>query len=305
MRLLSSGCRLFLTTTPFKTNRCFLTRTFVAAMSSKVFEVAAQGFGTGTNELYDRARPSYRHEALTNIRKAIRSQSLLNVVELGAGTGIFTRALLAHPDWQDAIKELRAVEPSAGMREQFTKTVDDSRASVAEGTFDTTGVEDGWADLVVIAQAFHWCPDYDKASREFARVLKPNGIVVFIWNLEDRDRAKWVAQLRDRIERHESGSPQFRLELWRATFSTPGYTENFEPPEEKIISYELLGTEDIVVNRALSKSYISILPADEKQKVVDDIKEIVKRGDGRVWTDNEKGEFAYPYRTWTVIARKK
>ncbi len=35
-------------------------------------------------------------------------------------------------------------------------------------------------------QAFHWCPDYDKAVAEFARVLKPQGIVAFIWNLEDR-----------------------------------------------------------------------------------------------------------------------
>lgn len=35
-------------------------------------------------------------------------------------------------------------------------------------------------------QAFHWCPDYDKAVAEFARVLKPEGIVAFIWNLEDR-----------------------------------------------------------------------------------------------------------------------
>lgn len=71
---------------------------------------------------------------------------------IGAGTGIFTRALLAHPDWADAIKELRAVEPSAGMRDVFSKTVTDPRVSVREGTFDTTGVEDGWADLIIIAQ---------------------------------------------------------------------------------------------------------------------------------------------------------
>jgi ubiquinone/menaquinone biosynthesis C-methylase UbiE len=37
-----------------------------------------------------------------------------------------------------------------------------------------------------IPQAFHWCPDYDAASKEFARILKPNGIVALIWNLEDR-----------------------------------------------------------------------------------------------------------------------
>ena len=37
-----------------------------------------------------------------------------------------------------------------------------------------------------VRQAFHWCPDYDKASREFARILKPDGVVALIWNLEDR-----------------------------------------------------------------------------------------------------------------------
>lgn len=106
---------------------------------------------------------------------------------LGAGTGIFTRALLAHPDWAGAVGQLRAVEPSAGMRAQFERTVDDARASIADGTFADTHAPDGWADLVVIAQAFHWChPDYESAVREFARVLKPDGVVALVWNLEDR-----------------------------------------------------------------------------------------------------------------------
>ncbi|KAI8998570.1 S-adenosyl-L-methionine-dependent methyltransferase [Trametes punicea] len=275
------------------------------AMSGKVHELAKQGFGAGTNELYDRARPSYQASALAHIRNAISSQPPLNVVELGAGTGIFTRALLAHPDWSDAIKELRAVEPSEGMRDVFTKTVTDPRVSVREGTFDTTGIEDGWADLVVIAQAFHWCPDYDKAVAEFARILKPKGVVAFIWNLEDRNRAAWVAQLRDRIERHESGTPQFRLGLWRAAFSTPSYTANFEPPEENIWDYVLHGTRDIVVNRACSKSYIAVLSVEDKQKVIDDIDAILQRKEGLHWIDEEKGIFEYPYQTFLVISRKK
>ncbi len=73
-------------------------------------------------------------------------------LRIGAGTGIFTRALLAHPDWSGSIKQLRAIEPVEGMREQFSKTVIDERVTIAEGAFDRTGVEDGWADLVVIAQ---------------------------------------------------------------------------------------------------------------------------------------------------------
>lgn len=83
----------------------------------------------------------------------------LNVVKLlssriGAGTGIFTRALLAHPEWSSAIGKLTALEPSKGMREQALKTSlkDDPRVSVEEGSFSHTNAEDGQADLVVIAQ---------------------------------------------------------------------------------------------------------------------------------------------------------
>ena len=71
---------------------------------------------------------------------------------IGSGTGIFTRALLAHPDWKDAVKQLRAVEPSEGMRTQFNKTINDERVVCVEGTFDATSVEDGWADVIIIAQ---------------------------------------------------------------------------------------------------------------------------------------------------------
>jgi hypothetical protein len=60
-----------------------------------------------------------------------------------------------------AIKELKAVEPSEGMRGKFSESVLDQRVSVSEGTFDKTGAEDGWADLVVVAQV---CSDL--VSRE-------------------------------------------------------------------------------------------------------------------------------------------
>jgi hypothetical protein len=40
------------------------------------------------------------------------------------------------------------------MRQVFSKTVSDEqgRVSIADGTFQEIDVEDGWADLVVIAQ---------------------------------------------------------------------------------------------------------------------------------------------------------
>ncbi|EEB90478.1 hypothetical protein MPER_11310 [Moniliophthora perniciosa FA553] len=105
---------------------------------STVHTIAAKGFGEGTNSLYDRARPSYQPVALSHIRAAITSSTSLNVLEIGAGTGIFTRALLSHPEWTKDINQLNAVEPSSGMRQVFAQTVNDVRASVHEGTFDTT-----------------------------------------------------------------------------------------------------------------------------------------------------------------------
>ncbi|CCM02384.1 uncharacterized protein FIBRA_04480 [Fibroporia radiculosa] len=277
---------------------------FIRSMAT-VHQLAQQGFGTGTNELYDRARPSYQPAVLSHVRSATRGTSPLNVVEIGSGTGIFTRALLAHPDWSSSINQLKAVEPSEGMRSVFTQTVKDDRVSTAEGTFDATGVEDGWADIVIIAQAYHWCPDYDAASAEFARILKPNGVVAFVWNLEDRDGAEWVAQLRDRIESEEKGTPQFRLMLWRATFSTPSYTKFFDPPEENEWKYALPGTREIVTDRALSKSYIAVLSPDKKALVVEDIAKILDNKGGLKWMDEEKGIFEYPYGTVVVLCRKK
>ena len=61
---------------------------------------------------------------------------------------------MAHPEWSKDIGGLRAVEPSAGMRDVFVRTVSDERVVAQEGSFDQTGVEAGQTDLVVVAQVF-------------------------------------------------------------------------------------------------------------------------------------------------------
>ena len=119
-----------------------------------------------------------------------------------------------------------------------------------------------------------------------------------------RGAAQWVAQLRVRIESHEKGTPQFRLGLWRQAFDTPSYKKFFQPPEESQWEYTLPGTLDIVTDRALSKSYITILSEEEKTSVKVDIKGIVERGDGMVWKDEKEGVFEYPYKTYVVLSKR-
>ncbi|QRW00130.1 methyltransferase domain protein [Ceratobasidium sp. AG-Ba] len=264
-----------------------------------IHEVAKLGFATGTNELYDNARPSYPQEALAALYTSIpKHEEPLKIAELGSGTGLFTRALLAHPTFGPAVGELRAIEPSEGMRQTFEARTKDARAKTLPGDFLNTGVDDGWADL-----AFHWCPDYDKAMAEFARILKPKGIVAFIWNLEDRERSPWVAKIRDLIEVYEQGSPQFRLGWWKAVFDTPSYKANFQPAESKTWDYTVPTTIQGVHNRAFSKSYVAVLQPPESDKVHKGIDEILSNSE-KEWIDEKAGVFKYHYETFLYIMRR-
>lgn len=133
-------------------------------------------------------------------------------------------------------------------------------------------------------------------------------ILTLTSHLPNRDAAAWVGQQRDLIEAHESGAPQFRQGLWRAFYNpdrTPSYAALFKPQKEDTWAYTLPGTLEIVTERALSKSYIAILGEKEREEVVAEIRNIIGRGDGRVWRDEGKGEFEYPYKTTVVISEKK
>ncbi|KAF8334181.1 S-adenosyl-L-methionine-dependent methyltransferase [Cantharellus anzutake] len=270
-----------------------------------IHEVAVAGFAEGTNDLYDKARPSYPDETLDALFASLPSKDSLNVLELGSGTGIFTRALLTHRSFGPAVRELKAVEPSRGMREAFLKAVSDPRVSTYEGSFELTRVPDGWADLIVIAQAWHWCPDFNKAMFEFSRSLKPEGVVAFIWNMEDRDSAQWVAQVRDLYEAEEMGTPQYRLGLWRQTFDTEGYKKHFATKEELWLKRNLPTTDVGVIDRVLSKSHIAVLADERKHEIRTRIQAILTRGNDKVWINEAGAVFEYPYTTHLVIIKHK
>jgi len=266
--------------------------------------LAKDGFPKDGLQLYDRARPSYPADCLSYIRRMISDRDKLNVAEIGSGTGIFTRALLAHPAWGNSVAEIKAVDPNENMRAFFIGAVKDARVSVASGTFQNTGIQNEWADVIVIAQAFHWCVDYERALREFARILKPGGIVSFIWNNEDTESAAWVAKLYAVHEAHEQASPKSRFGLWRQVYMTPAI-ELFGGTEEKRFHYSAPATTDVVTNRFQSMSFIAAMnDVYLRQKLVDDVRKIVQEGDGMTWVDKDAGVFEYPYETLVFVARK-
>jgi len=278
----------------------------MAPAQYQVHPLSSTGFGTGTNDLYDRVRPSYPDEALAHIRKAIRTETDLNVLEIGSGTGKFTRALLSHPDWKSSIAHIKAIDPSEGMRSVFLREVKDPRVQLSEGTFDRTGVEDGWADLIVIAHAFHWCLDFDAAAEEFARVLKPGGAVALAWNYDDPSKATWVEQYEQLSESYEKRLDSHQeTRKWRRFFGTDSFDKNFNKPEETTYFYNLVASEQIVVGRLLSRSYFVVLSDEEREEARGAAMSIIQKGDGKVWVDKEQGLFESPYLTQLYIFIRK
>jgi len=119
------------------------------------------------------------------------------------------------------------------------------------------------------------------------------------------EAAPWVAQVRDLIERFEQGTPQFRLDLWRALFGTQSFQNFFYPHKERSWCYPIVSSLDIVIDRAMSKSYIAVQSEDTKATIKAGITEIVDRGEGKQWVDGDKGLFEYPYRTLVVVFQRK
>jgi SAM-dependent methyltransferase len=118
-------------------------------------------------------------------RDSVLNKSGQSRCRIGSGTGIFTRALLDHESFAQTIEHLIAVEPSDGMRQVFSNQNKDPRVETNAGAFEVTGLDDGIADFVTVAQAWHWCPDFEAGVKEIARILKPEGVAFFIWNLEE------------------------------------------------------------------------------------------------------------------------
>ena len=148
---------------------------------------------TGRSRDYSLYRPSYPDSSVDWLRKYCSGD---HVVDIGAGTGIFTKVLTR------CFKNVCAVEPNADMRESFQTFLPDIPCFDASG--EATGLEKDSLDLITVAQAFHWL-DEEKFKQEAVRILHPEGKVAIIWNSPLRNE---FSAARDRI--CQKYCPQFR-----------------------------------------------------------------------------------------------
>lgn len=125
---------------------------------------------------YEKYRPSYPLECLKHLESELGMCGTSSVADIGSGTGIFSRLLAPR------VARVFAVEPNADMRQTALKS-DAAFANIKQvtGSAEQTTLPDRSQDLVCAAQAFHWF-DRPQAMREFARILKPGGSIVLLWN---------------------------------------------------------------------------------------------------------------------------
>jgi SAM-dependent methyltransferase len=165
----------------------------------------ARSFGQ-VADVYDRGRPGWPAVAI----EWTLGPEPFDVLDLGAGTGKLTAALLA------AGHRVTALEPSAEMRAVLVERVAEGDRTMAEATAgeapapgegepavtvldgraEEIPLADGSVDAVVAGSAFHWF-DRGPALAEVARVLRPPGTFGLLGNRFDTS-VDWQRRLRDR-----------------------------------------------------------------------------------------------------------
>jgi SAM-dependent methyltransferase len=199
---------------------------------------------------YAAGRPDYPAELYDTLAKVVgKPLAGLDVVDLGAGTGIASRQLAERG------AHVTAVELSGPMIEQLAATSPGVRP--VRGSATAIPLRDDCADLIVSAQAWHWM-DPALAVPEFRRILRPGGVFAAWWNYTQRDSA-WEREQEKRID--AAAGPD-----WRAV-SSPFAKEGDEmgphfdlPVVAHAFAWERTISLDTHLDNLVSKSYVAALP---------------------------------------------
>jgi len=173
---------------------------------------------------YVRARPSYPEVLVDELVRRAHVEANAPVVELGAGTGIFTRLISGRG------LAISAIEPNSAMRAQTSEL---PGVTWHDGTFEEVPLATSSQAWAVAAQAFHWA-DPSRALPELWRVLRPQSALSVLWNDRDVERSDLLAFARQCIRKHAPTFEEaYRNVDWPARLTSTGHFCDVEGLEER------------------------------------------------------------------------
>jgi SAM-dependent methyltransferase len=182
---------------------------------------------TGLAGDYANFRPGYAPSVVTIVFTLLgRPPAEIDIADVGAGTGIWTRMLAARGP-----RSITAIEPNDDMRQQGELTSRGTKIAWRKGSGEVTGLPAASCDLVSMASSFHWV-DFEQGCREFQRVLRPGGRFVALWNPRLIEANPFlveieaeIARLKPDIRRVSSGRSGLTERLTDRLWATPGFDD--------------------------------------------------------------------------------
>jgi len=225
--------------------------------------LAARAFDAMAED-YERGRPGWPAEAVAALLERFRARTVL---DLAAGTGKLTEVLAEHAD-------VIAVEPVAGMRRVLAARLAGVR--VLDGTAEAIPLPAASVDAAFVAEAFHWF-DHPRAVAELARVIRPGGGLVALWNSLEDGQLEWFGDLHATVMRHRSPDSEGLTRdttRWREALEAD---ERFEPPEDEVAVHEHATDRERMVAEIASFSSIGGLPEDRRGAALAEVREVLER----------------------------
>jgi SAM-dependent methyltransferase len=243
---------------------------------------------------YAEHRPDYAPAA---VRWALALAPGPRVLDLGAGTGKLTAALIAVSAEPGA--EVTAVEPDPAMRAELRRALPGVRA--VAGSAEAIPLPDASVDAVLAGNAMHWF-DMDVAGPEIARVLAPGGVLAGLWNVFD-DRVGWVAGLERAGGRAAIGSRD-TCRSWHA--DTPGAYlpgggpgPRFGAPERAEFPHGQPRTAASLAATLATKAGVLVMPEPERAALLDRVRAFLASR-----PETARGEFTLPLLTGVLRLRR-
>jgi SAM-dependent methyltransferase len=129
---------------------------------------------------------------MRRMRSTVVGQAHGLVVEIGAGTGLN----VAH--YSAAVDELILAEPEPGMRRRLSRRLD-RHARIIDAPAERLPFADACVDTVVSTLVLCTVDDPEGALREIARILRPDGQLLFIEHV--RSSTRFLAACQDKLLR--------------------------------------------------------------------------------------------------------